>query len=117
MTNYRPDPITIKDGVETILLPGGYRFFVEQKGNVEYTKWLGSGGLSGVARATHATLTAQADEIDRLTTENAELRKDAERYRWLRDNSASEQASVFFSYAVPKLIDTAIDAAMGGDRP
>ena len=67
----RPDPITIKDGFETIPLPGGYAFTCRSD------VVLSAGIMDRLAcmRATHATLTAQADEIDKLKAENAELRR------------------------------------------
>ncbi len=51
-------------------------------------------------------------QIDHLKSENEALRKDAERYRWLRVESrpAAELDAVFNTYGVP--VDEAIDAAM-----
>lgn len=59
-------------------------------------------------------ITRQIAEVERLTAENAALRKDAERYRWLRDK---KHPSLGFTRLVlndtPHGIDAAIDAAMG----
>lgn len=59
-------------------------------------------------------------EVDRLKAENAALRKDAERYRWLRDTSESIHQ---FYLSTPiwftgvkfskENVDSTIDAAMG----
>jgi hypothetical protein len=55
-----------------------------------------------------------ADALKRLTAENAALRKDAERYRWLR---VIQHPSLGLTRLVlndtPYGIDAAIDAAMG----
>lgn len=63
-----------------------------------------------------------ADRIDALERENAALRKDAERYRWLRDNMVQDGANYdgFMSTRdlfprgneYPGNLDAAIDAAM-----
>jgi hypothetical protein len=45
-----------------------------------------------VPRAGQALLEA-ADALERLTAENAALRKDAERYRWLRNKSVWHETS------------------------
>lgn len=63
------------------------------------------------------------DEIERLKAENAELRKDAERYRWLRVNRYARRESdgvmldVFDEDGTlldSDYLDAAIDAAMEG---
>lgn len=70
------------------------------------------------------TLTAQsaAAELRRLAAENDALRKDAERYRWLRDAPIGDDDQEWISVALfdiggvsgidGKELDTAIDAAM-----
>lgn len=75
----RPDPIVIHGNIETIKLPGcfevqriGANFPTVRRGGPADTV---HGFIFDMARATHATLTAQADEIDRLRAENAELRE------------------------------------------
>lgn len=63
-------------------------------------------------------------ERDQLQTECEKLRKDAERYRWLRDKSESLH-SFYLSTPVwmtgvrfrPENVDSTIDAAMQGDQP
>jgi hypothetical protein len=50
-----------------------------------------------------------ADEIERLRTENARLREDAARYRWLRDREIPEWLDLW--HQNPDRIDAAIDAA------
>jgi len=49
-------------------------------------------------------------EIERLRTENARLREDAERYRWLRDREIPEWLDLW--HQNPDRIDAAIDEAM-----
>lgn len=50
--------------------------------------------------------------IRRLLSERAELKLDAERYRWLRDGESSEFLS-FYALGFPHdQLDAAIDAAM-----
>ena len=58
------------------------------------------------------SIRAQEEQILSLKAENEALRKDAERYRWLRVESrpAAELDAVFNTYGVP--VDEAIDAAM-----
>lgn len=63
-------------------------------------------------------------ERDQLKAENEELRKDAERYRWLREQGWSTPAEIWtvrFQDKVPVVhvdLDEAIDAAMGkGEQP
>jgi hypothetical protein len=66
-----------------------------------------------------------ADEIERLLAENAELRKDAERYRWLRDNSHNTPIGVYEwvirdgreqrAWLVDTELDEAIDARSAND--
>lgn len=53
---------------------------------------------------------------DQLKDENEALRKDAQRYRWLRVESrpAAELDSVFNAYGLP--VDEAIDAAMAKEK-
>jgi len=48
-------------------------------------------------------------EIERLRTENARLREDAARYRWLRDREIPEWLDLW--HQNPDRIDAAIDAA------
>jgi hypothetical protein len=57
-------------------------------------------------------VTAQlaAFELDRLQAENEALRKDAERYRWLRIESA--QGWNLFGHYTQDALDAAIDDAM-----
>lgn len=77
----RPEPITVVDGVETIPLPGGYsvELWPDQRSTLAFEgrHFITYGMNYDMARATHAALTAQADEIDRLKAENAELRDKA----------------------------------------
>lgn len=63
---------------------------------------------------------AVLEEMNRLEAENAELRKDAERYRWLRENKPTYDGAPFiarnfgasFSQWTDEHADAAIDAAM-----
>lgn len=61
-----------------------------------------------------------ADEIDALAAERDALRKDAERYRWLRDSAGNDIMEKLMAECSPprwdELVDAAIDAAMG-ERP
>ena len=63
------------------------------------------------------------NEIERLQTENAELRKDAARYWWLRDvgygfdiavREEDEDGEQWVHGYPPEELDAAIDAAMKG---
>jgi hypothetical protein len=67
-----------------------------------------------------AIIEQQDAEIARLTAENAALRKDAERYRWLRDSAGNDIMEKLMAECSPprwdELVDAAIDAAMG-ERP
>ena len=136
MSNYRPDPITIKDGVETIPLPGGYvaEYFPDYRFGRVYDRDRecvfsenrkdAESSIISVSRATHATLTAQADEIERLTKENAGLRKISERQR-AKILKSIDLAKIYFSDEDSGLSEfvgkmnaeiAAIDAAMGGEK-
>ena len=58
-------------------------------------------------------------EVSQLREENERLRKDAERYRWLRESvkksgGITKAQSYFWNYGgSPKRLDAAIDAARG----
>ena len=57
--------------------------------------------------------------IERLERELAEARRDAERYKWLRDRMTHEQSGPHFGWTFNELCpgddpDTAIDAGMKG---
>ncbi len=64
--------------------------------------------------------------IAELKAENAELRKDAARYRWLRDEKSLEHGIFVYLYVptldteireyLPDETDAAIDAAMGEQK-
>lgn len=54
----------------------------------------------------------EAVDVAALLSERAELKRDAERYRWLRDGESSEFLS-FYALGFPHdQLDAAIDAAM-----
>ena len=57
---------------------------------------------------------ADAAEIARLRSELEEARRDAARYRWLRDpaNANRDEWNSFGPYSAPSEIDDAIDAAI-----
>lgn len=61
-------------------------------------------------------------DLAALLAERAELKRDAERYRWLRDNDQfygpSQNASVAYAgqYYTGSQFDSEIDAAMQSDR-
>ena len=78
-----------------------------------------------VAAANPAAIIALLDELEDshkayelLFRENAELRKDAERYRWLREQSDDDFCFAvvknphFDVYETPQELDAAIDAAI-----
>lgn len=85
--------------------------------------------------ANPAAVLALLDEIDQLTAENAALRRDAERYRWLRNSAPSRLAAgpvVAMAEADGSLLvrndghemllgredaDAAIDQAMTKEKP
>lgn len=49
--------------------------------------------------------------IRELKVENETLRKDAERYRWMRAQT-EEYAEMYFGFADPAITDQSIDEAM-----
>lgn len=52
-------------------------------------------------------------QITRLRAENEALRKDAERYRWIRDNHETDEAAMWIhGNAPPEHWDSEIDIAM-----
>jgi len=54
-------------------------------------------------------------EVDRLRAEVAECKKDAERYRWLRDVGDANWLPIAKRGITAKECDAAIDAALGGE--
>jgi hypothetical protein len=62
----------------------------------------------------------RASDYDALAAERDALRKDAERYRWLRDSAGNDIMEKLMAECSPprwdELVDAAIDAAMG-ERP
>jgi hypothetical protein len=75
--------------------------------------------------ADYKTRTSQLSEVTlrmrELEAENAELRKDAARYRWLRDSESLTAPSVDLARdlhyaATTDSIDAAIDAAKGDEE-
>jgi hypothetical protein len=63
----------------------------------------------GLRPPVHGKLRNEAaDALERLTAENAALRKDAERYRWLRDRAWPFE----FNGNTPEDADAAIDKSM-----
>ncbi|WP_313395946.1 hypothetical protein [Pseudomonas sp.] len=71
-----------------------------------------SEGGNRISYDPHGPEVVMAEAYDQLKAENEALRKDAERYRWLRVESrpAAELDAVFNTYGLP--VDEAIDAAM-----
>lgn len=57
-----------------------------------------------------------ADEIDRLRAEVAALRKDAERYRWLRNHGACPLAETDPAWCDGDKLDVEIDATILWER-
>ena len=61
-----------------------------------------------------------ASDYDALAAERDALRRDAERYRWLRDSAGNDIMEKLMAECSPprwdELVDAAIDAAMG-ERP
>jgi len=58
----------------------------------------------------HFDILAMNQSLDLLREENGRLRKDAERYRWLRSDASAYQAQTILNDQ-PDAIDAAIDAA------
>lgn len=58
-----------------------------------------------------ATVESAADAIERLTAEVEALRKDAERYRWLRDTPWPAELQTVIQLHSNAIWDRAIDAA------
>jgi predicted lipase len=56
-------------------------------------------------------ITRQVAEVERLTAENAALRKDAERYRFMREHTSVTVGPSYVLRSTEEL-DSAIDAAM-----
>ena len=77
---------------------------------VTFVKWLREGAMTDLMRKKAVQL------IERQAEENAALRKDAERYRWLRNPppGAHEHLAVCTQDEAlfEESLDTAIDAAM-----
>lgn len=69
----------------------------------------------GIGKHVGAWLRATADHIVSADAEIAELRRDAERYRWLRANATRKLGAELFGQPCPSYIDKAIDAARGGE--
>lgn len=76
-----------------------------------------------LAHPTFPNLPAEvvsASDYDALAAERDALRKDAERYRWLRDSAGNDIMEKLMAECSPprwdELVDAAIDAAMG-ERP
>ncbi|HHN0112341.1 TPA: ead/Ea22-like family protein [Pseudomonas aeruginosa] len=75
-----------------------------------------------IAAANPKAILALLDEIDRLKAENEALRKDAARYRWLRERDLEtiRQGGVFAGMTPENIVlnlehlDAAIDAALEG---
>jgi hypothetical protein len=72
-------------------------------------KWAKDAGSSpeDLERFATYTIATRDMEIATLREENEALRRDAERYRWLRDNAAGFSG---------RTLDAAIDAAMQEDK-
>ena len=87
-----------------------------------------SGGYCPVCRGmvlrdcshTMSELRSAASGDDALAAERDALRRDAERYRWLRDSAGNDIMEKLMAECSPprwdELVDAAIDAAMG-ERP
>ena len=63
-----------------------------------------------------ALLDALADEIERLRAELAAAKRDAERYRWLRDKAGNSIMRRLMDSAIPPEWDDMIDEAMKGEE-
>ena len=105
---------------------GSYVCTMRQDGETVYVEsWnpvadaLLSKNAKYIAAANPATIAALAAELSRLRAENAELAKDAGRYRYIRaDGIPDEAIAMVDSYygelelVSPARLDTAIDTAM-----
>lgn len=78
---------------------------------VERLRFLGSGEPFRGALMCEA-----ADEIERLRAELAAAKRDAERYRWLRDKAGNSIMRRLMGSAIPPKWDDMIDEAMKGDK-
>ena len=103
------------------LLPGTNLSGPEIIANGESIAWVLDSEADAVhmATANPATITALTAELRRLRAENAELAKDAGRYRYIRaDGIPDEAIAMVDSYygelelVSPARLDTAIDTAM-----
>ena len=112
------------------LLPGTNLSGPEIIANGESIAWVLDSEADAVhiATANPATITALTAELRRLRAENAELAKDAGRYRWLRDSTWYVGPDDFYCgeggdmneyenhNCQAETLDTAIDTAMQADK-
>ena len=93
----------------------GKSFHHTDQWNDQDSPWPGHTGNSPIEWISNAALSA-AQEMARLKDENDALRKDAERYRWLRDHGCPSMESWFYELRAGEITkdqaDTEIDEAM-----
>jgi hypothetical protein len=85
-------------------------------------RWLDQRGFCDSAQ----DMRVAADELDRLQAENEALRKDAERYRWLRNGydhcddglpyAVRHAQNDWGKWVTPVIVDEALDAAIDTAR-
>jgi hypothetical protein len=91
-------------------------------------RWKRRSGFSNGKGSIAYALGRCADELLAILDAEGDVRKDAERYRWLRSNCKREwQSDMPHNKGAPSLdidfsadghdLDAAIDAAMQGDKP
>lgn len=90
------------------LLPGTDLSGPEIIANGESIAWVLDSEADAVyiATANPATITALTAELRRLRAENAELAKDAGRYRWLRDDAVNAEGDTVMAAKVDGLGNT-----------
>lgn len=79
------------------------------------TKCSAADGATQIFDFCHGTpLMVRAVDFNALYAECQKLRKDAERYRWLRDEDGAFEAftAAYYNAKAPADIDAALDAAM-----
>lgn len=100
----------------------GKSFHHTDQWNDEDSPWPGHSGNSPIEWIANAALSA-AQEMARLKAENEALRKDADRYRWLRESGQCEWDASYekleLRIETPHFddsnLDACIDAALAGE--
>ena len=79
---------------------------------------------TGKLAFAYQTIAKMEERIEALLAERDALRKDAERYRWLRDPCSGAERVIFYcrgdygrGFMSSAMLDAAIDAALQGAQP